>query len=202
VTLAQAIAELKARGFDYLSDPRATIMLNSAKNALEDEFDWPWLETTTTTGAAPLTITDLKHVLYVVDTTNGAELRGKDPRDIADLDSNVATAGTPTNWWLDGNSTLRTYPTSTTAQLSVRYVRCSPELSAPSDTPLIPGRLHPVWIDYAVVEAYKDDDRFNEAQALLSFVHANRLPQIIDTYGERNRQGPDVQVLVAGSEDW
>jgi hypothetical protein len=201
VNLTQAIAELKARGFDYVSDARATIMLNAAKNALEDEFDWSWLETTTATGAAPLTITDLKHVLYVLDTTNGAELSGTDSRGIADLDSNVSTAGTPSSWWLDG-STLRVYPTSATAQLSVRYVRCSPDLSAGSDTPLVPSRLHPVWIDYAVVEAYKDDDRFNEAQALLGFVRANRLPQMLDMYGDRNHQNPDLQVIVAGSEDW
>jgi hypothetical protein len=202
VNLTEAVQELKARGFDYVSDSRARIMLNNAKNAFEDEYDWPWLETTTTTGAAPLTITDLKHVLYVVDTTNGTELRGTDSRGIADIDSNVSTAGVPSSWWLDGGSTLRVYPTSTTAQLSVRYVRCSPDLSAGSDAPLIPSRLHPVWIDYAVVEAYKDDDRFNEAQALLGFVRANRLPQIIETYGDRNRQNPDTQVIVAGSEDW
>jgi hypothetical protein len=200
MNLTQAVAELKARGFDYLSDPRATTMLNAGKNALEDEADWPWLETTTT-GVAPLTISDLNAVLYVVDTTNGAELTGLDARDIADLDPNVSTAGTATSWWLDG-SVLKTYPTSTTAQLSVRYVKTSPDLSAGADTPLIPSRYHPVWIDYAVVEAYKDDDRFNEAAALLNFVRTNRLPQIIEAYGDRNRQNPDVQVVVAGSEDW
>jgi hypothetical protein len=105
VNLTQAIAELKARGFDYLSDARATIMLNNAKNAFEDEFDWPWLETTTT-GVAPLTISDLGAVLYVVDTTDGSELQGIDARDVVDVDTNVSTAGVPTSWWLDGTVSL------------------------------------------------------------------------------------------------
>lgn len=200
MNLTQAVAELKARGFDYLSDARAAIMLNNGKNAFEDEYHWPWLETTTT-GVAPLTITDLNSVLYVVDTTDGSELHGIDASDVVDLDPNVSTAGVPTSWWLDGTGTLRTYPVSTTASLSVRYVKVSPELTG-TDTPLIPTRYHPVWIDYAVVEAYKDDDRFNEAQALLSFVRTNRLPQIIEAYSSRNRANPAVQVIVAGSEDW
>ena len=34
----------------------------------------------------------------------------------------------------------------------------SPELSGRPDTPLIPARYHPLWIDFAVIEAYKDSD--------------------------------------------
>lgn len=201
MNLTQAIAELKARGFDYLSDARATIMLNNAKNALEDEYPWPWLESTIT-GPVPLSISDLKYVEYVVDTTNGVELDGIDPRDVIDLDRNVATAGNPSSWWLDGAGTLKTYPTSATAQLSVRYVKFSPELSAGTDTPLIPARYHPVWINYAVVDAYKDDEQHDLAAALLNDLRGRRLPAMIDVYGSRNRGNPDVQVIVAGSEDW
>lgn len=201
MNLTQAIAELKARGFDYLSDARATIMLNNAKNALGDEYAWPWLETTTT-GVPPLTISDLRSVLYVVDTTNGRELTGVDARDVVDLNTNVDTAGTPAVWWLDGTQTLKVYPTTTTAQVTVRYVKVSVDLSAGSDTPLIPARYHGVWIDYAVVEAYKDDDRFNEAQALLGFVRANRLPQMMDVYSSRDQQNPQTQVISHGSWDW
>jgi hypothetical protein len=202
VNLTQAIAELKARGFDYLSDARATIMLNNGKNALEDEWEWPWLEATTVTGTAPLTISDLRSVLYVADTTTGNSLIGVDARDVNDIDTNLTTAGTPLMWWLDGTSTLRTYPTSTTAQISARYLRYSSELSAGSDTPAIPVRYHPIWVQYGVVEAYLDDDRFNEAGALLNFIRTNRLPQLIDVFESRNRQGPQVQVLSHGSEDW
>lgn len=66
-------------------------MLNNAKDELEDFFDWPWLETTTT-GTAPLTVTNLKRILYVTDTTNDTELPGVQA---ADINANIADTGTP-----------------------------------------------------------------------------------------------------------
>jgi hypothetical protein len=148
--LTAAQTELKARGGDYLSTARLTTFLNDAKNELEDFFVWPWLETTTT-GTAPLTISDLKHVLYVVDTTNQAELTGASAQYIVeDLDETITTTGTPDVWWLDGTTTLKVYPANTSASLSVRYVKFSPELSAGADTPLIPVRNHNLWIDLAL----------------------------------------------------
>lgn len=199
MNLSSARDELAARGFDYLSTSRLNIMLNNGKNALEDEFAFPWLETTTT-GTAPLAIADLKYVLYVVDTTNQNELTGLDSRDIALRDAIVGTAGTPDAWWLDGAGTLQTYPTST-ASLSVRYVKFSPELSADSDTPLIPVRYHSVWVDYAVVDAYRDSDNYAAANALLGFVREFRLQQMIEVYGARNRQNSGYAQIRAGSFD-
>lgn len=200
MNLTAATAELKARGFDYLPDARCTIFLNNAKNALEDEFDWVWLETTTT-GTAPLTISDLKEVLSVVDTSNRNKLTGLDARDITDWDPITTTAGTPESWWLDGETTLRTYPTSS-ATLSVRYLKFSAELASGSDSPLIPVRYHALWIDYAVIEAYKDEDRFDAANALLGHVKQFRLPQMIDLYGARNRANPAYATVTWASDDW
>jgi hypothetical protein len=194
VDLITARTEFKARGFDYLSDARANTMLNNAKNAFEDEWPWPWLETTTS-GVAPFTISDLKYVLDV-QTAAGVELQGIDPKD-ADL-----TAGAADSWWLDGTQTLRTSPVDASTSLAVRYVRFSPDLAASSDTPLIPSRYHPVWIDYAVVEAYKDDDNYQAAQALLAFIRATRLPQLIETYVWRNRATTAYQEITFAAEDW
>ena len=196
-----ATAELKARGADYLTDARALIMLNNAKNALEDEMAWPWLEATAT-GPAPLTISDLKDVLSVVDTTNQRQLTGLDARDITDRDAIVTTSGTPDSWWLDGTTTLKVYPTSTSAQLSVRYVKFSPELSVGSDTPLIPVRYHALWVDYAMVEAYLDSDNFDAAAGLLNFVRQQRLPAMVELYAVRNRQNPSYVPVTWASDDW
>ena len=201
MNLGTARTELLARGFDYLSTSRANIMLTNAKNALEDEYAWVWLEATTT-GTAPLTISDLKDVLYVVDTSNQRQLTGLDARDITDRDAIVTTTGTPDSWWLDGETTLRTYPTSTSVQLSVRYVKFSPELASDSDTPLIPVRYHPLWIDYSVIEAYKDAHRFNEANGLLAHIRQFRLPQIIELYATRNRMNPGYAPVTWASDDW
>lgn len=199
--LSAARTELKDRGFSFLTDARATIMLNNAKNALEDEFQWPWLETTAT-GVAPLTISDLKYVLYVVDTTNRVPLTGVDAVDITDRDAIITTTGAPDSWWLDGATSLKVYPASTSVQLSVRYVKFSPELSGGSDTPLIPVRYHQVWIDYAVVEAYKDSDRYTEANGLLGHIRQYRLPQMVELYGLRNRQNPGYAPVTWASDDW
>jgi hypothetical protein len=200
--LATAQTELRDRGFDYLSDGRLTVILNSAKNALEDEYPWPWLETTTT-GTAPLTISDLKQVLYVVDTTNSAELAGTEARSIiAQRDATISTAGTPDSWWLDGTTTLKVYPTSTTVSLSVRYIKASPELSATTDTPLIPTRYHPVWLDYATIEAYRDAANEQQAAQLLNDVRGRKLPEMIAQYALRNLNGPTFTQSTWHSVDW
>ena len=44
-----------------------------------------------------------------------------------------------------------------------------------------------MWIDFAVIQAYKDSDNFTAAQALSGDVNG-RLYQIIERYETRNRQ--------------
>lgn len=201
MNLGAARTELLARGFSYLDSTRANLMLNTAKNELEDEHDWPWLETTTT-GVAPLTIADLKRILYVVDLTNGRQLTGLDAQDIADRDVVVTTAGSPDSWYLDGLTTLRLYPTSTSDQLSVRYVKYSPELVADGDTPQIPVRYHVLWVDYACVEAYRDVENYAAANALLQHIKQVKLPQLLSVFGMRNMQNPEYTQVTFASEDW
>lgn len=185
-----------------ISSSRCTIMLNRGKNALEDLHPWPWLEVSATTGTAPLTISDLKHVLYVADTTNGNELTGIDRRDARDLDKELNDTGTPSYWWLASETSLRVAPLNTTATLSVDYVKFSPELSGDSDTPLIPTRYHPVWVDFAVVEAYKDADNYGAASTLLDHLLRFDVPRMVESYAARNLQGPEMQQIRAGSADW
>jgi hypothetical protein len=123
--LTAAQTELKARGGDYLSTSRLTTFLNDAKNELEDFFVWPWLETTTT-GTAPLTISDLKASCMWSTRRNRCELTGASAQYIVeDLDETITTTGTPDVWWLDGTTTLKVYPANTSASLSVRYVKFS-----------------------------------------------------------------------------
>jgi hypothetical protein len=199
--LSAARTELQARGFDHLSSARCLIMLNRAKNALEDEYPWPWLHTSTT-GTAPLTISDLKHIQYVSDTSNDRTLTGVDLRWVREMDASADETGTPQVWWLDGETTLRVWPLNTSINLSVRYVKFSPELSADGDTPLIPTRYHPVWVDYAVVEAYKDADDYANANALLQHLRMVEVPRMIAHYANRNLQNPEAIAVTYASEDW
>lgn len=188
LTLATAQTELAARGFDYLPLSRMTIMLNDAKNLLEDTWEYPWL-LATVTGPAPLTITNLKYVLSV-KTALGGELMGIDIRQLAQGNTDLAQAGEPAYWYLDADvnadSTLKTWPVSG-IDLTVAFVVQSPELSAPGDFPMIPARYHSLWLDFAVVQAYQDSDNFIGAQSLQADCNA-RVHALIERYETRNRQ--------------
>ena len=82
MNLSEAQIELVARGFDYLTPERLTILLNRGKDEFEDQWRWPWLESTRT-GTAPLAVPGLKHVYYVQDIDTDTELLGLDVRQIA-----------------------------------------------------------------------------------------------------------------------
>src|SRR4051794_10361035 len=115
-TLSTLLAEVYARGFTFMNDgatqaARATRWINQAVNELANEADWSWLEATTT-GSAPLSISDVRKVISVVDSTSGVELQGARRADlISNQGTDLTTTGSPTYWYLAGN-TLTVYPTS------------------------------------------------------------------------------------------
>ena len=109
MNLDAARTELRARGFDYLSNTRTDYFLNAALTEIDDAFPWPWLETTTT-GTAPLTITDLKQPLYVIDTTNERELQSLEYRDLIIGDPNLTETGAPAVWSLNGTTQIVVWP--------------------------------------------------------------------------------------------
>lgn len=148
MNLSSARTQLEKLGAGRLSGDTTMedFYLNQAKNWIEDKDDWPWLETTTT-GSSPLTISDLRKVIYVADTTNDRLLKEADIIDIARRDPGIDAVGDPTRFYLDGLTSLKVWPVRTVA-LSVRYLKYSPELTT-SDTPLIPTRYHMLWCDVA-----------------------------------------------------
>jgi hypothetical protein len=198
--LAAAQVEMANRGFDYLSTDRRTFFLNQAKNTFEDIFPFPWLEDVAT-GTSPLTISDLKQVLYVSDTDHDRELLGLPAAQIIVDGTDLAETGTPSNWWLDGENTVTVWPVSSSASLQVRYIKESDELVDPTNTPLIPARYHGTWIDLAVIRAYIDSDNYVAAQGLQQIV-ALDLSQIAQRYATRNDQNPGYQTIRSGSDDW
>lgn len=198
--LSAARDELRARGFDGLTDGRANGFLNAGKNALEDFAPFPWLDASTT-GTAPITISDLKAVLHVWNAGTNLSLEGADRRYLRDTYGPVlTTTGTACHWYLDGLTTLKVFPADTSTTFSVDYVKFSPELSADGDEPLFPERLHPIWLDLAVVEAYMDSDEPGQAQALQAKVDV-RLAREVDVFFGRNLQNPERQTMVYGSLD-
>lgn len=155
--------EFQARGFGYLSSSRSNAYLNSAYllDICEVE-DWPFLEASTS-GEAPLTVSDLRSVESVIDTTQLTKLKPIDRRQLTDLyDVDLTTAGSPAFYYLSGETVVSVYPTATDT-ISVRYWKAPAELSG-TDTPVIPTRFHSLIIDFAVARAYEDSDDYELAQ--------------------------------------
>jgi hypothetical protein len=198
VNLGEATQAVMDRGFDYLPAPRVYLMLNTAKDNFEDIWQWPWLDVLKT-GPTPLTITDLKLMMMVKATATSDELLGLDMRQAMQDNTNLAAAGPPQYWWLEGATVLHAWP-GDGAGVLVRYIADSPALVQPTDTPLIPARYHPLWIDLAVCEAYKDSDNFSAAQMLRADVYA-RMGDVIARYETRNRQHSPFMTMRASNGD-
>lgn len=197
MNLIEGQQALVDRGFDYLTPARLTLMLNAGKDEFEDVWEWPWLQKATT-GPTPLVISDLK-LVQLVKSAGHDELLGLDVRQAGLGLTDLAIAGTPEWWWIEGDQKMHAYP-GDGATLDVIYIADSPELVLPDDTPLIPARYHPLWIDFAVCEAYKDSDNFPAAQALRADV-MTRMQDVIGRYETRNRQHSPFITMRGLSED-
>lgn len=154
--------EFYARGMDYLNDTgagqtRAKRWLNDAYHSINELGDWPYLEATVS-GTSPLTISDLRSVDTVVDTTNQRVLQQRSGSELQTWDANMTTqTGAPTDYYVAAGNIITPYP-GNAVTLLVRYWKVAPDMSADSDTPLIPDRFRYAIVDYAVASALRDDE--------------------------------------------
>lgn len=167
MTFTELQTEFFARGFNDLNDAgaglvRAKAWINDAYQELCDLHLWPFLETTST-GASPLTISDLGRVITVYDSTNDYVLVYKDRHDLYTGDPALDDTGNPSYWYTDNLTIVRTYP-ATSVSLAVRYYKIPATLSSGGDTPVIPARFNDLIVDGAAVRAYKNKDNFEAAQ--------------------------------------
>jgi hypothetical protein len=199
-TLATAEAELQARGYNRFSTTRLDAWLNAAKNRFEDYADWPWLKTSTT-GTAPVTISDLRRVLSVVDSSSTLPVDQVDENAIIEFASGSLTlAGSPSGWYLSSDTVLTTFPVGT-GSLSVRYIKFSPELSAGSDTPLIPARYRMTWVDLAEVEALRFGVKDAASAAALEQGVFRRLGEIAGVYAMQAQTDYTEMLMTGASTD-
>jgi len=200
VNLATARAELESRGYARFTDARLEIWLNTAKNRFEDYgFDWPWLKSTAT-GAAPLTVSDLRRVRSVTDTTNGHTLSAVGAEDIIDFhDDLLTTTGTPVWWYLSSETVVSVYPVQT-ASLSVRYVKFSPELTG-TDTPLIPARYHQAWVDLAEVDVLRYGVKDRDSANSMEVEVFRRIEEIAGVYAMQGMPVNDETLQTGASVD-
>lgn len=183
------VAEAQARGFDDLTTTRMGRYVNQAYKSICNRAAWPFLRATTT-GTAPLTISDLRAVLNVVDTTTNAKLYHADRRHLIEsVDTLLTTTGTPTYWYQESRTVIKVYPANTTDTLSVHYLKVPATLTG-TDSHLIPEEFEDLIIDGAVIRAYKDDDRLDDAATLSQFFNEG-LREMMDALLSRNHDGPD-----------
>lgn len=152
----------QARGFNHISTTEQERWINQAYQELCEEAPWPFLEVSTS-GVSPLSLTDVRTILSVSDTTTQRTLWGLDRRDVVDQDPDMNDTGSPEYFYLDDN-TLTVYPANTTDTIAVRYIEVPDVLDSDSDTPDIPTRFQELIVDGAVIKAYKAADEFDAAQ--------------------------------------
>jgi hypothetical protein len=149
-----------------VSTARVQRWINLAYRRICDREAWPFLETELTGQTAPVTIADVRAVLFVIDTTNENPVVWEDLRTLRERDPNLDDTGDPECWYLDGDE-LKIWPLSSNS-LTVRYLKTPSDLTS-ADGPLIPDRYQYVLVDSAVAQAYADSDnygRYNAASQL------------------------------------
>lgn len=168
-TLADMQAEVYARGFNYLNDgstatARVTRWLNDAMHEIDGKADWPYLNTTTT-GTAPLTISDLATVESVTAVDLLQTLQPADRRDLREWYANLTMTGTPWAWYLTGGNVINVFPANTSITLTVDYYKDAPDLSLSTDAPLMPNQYRMAIVEYALAKAHLDAENEASAQA-------------------------------------
>jgi hypothetical protein len=188
MNFATLVDEFKQRGFDYLADTRANRYVNQSYKSICNRAPWPFL-LTTTTGTAPLTISDLRAVLSVIDTTTGLKLHHMDRRHLTEISTDLTTTGNPTYWYQESRTVLSVYPANTTDTLSVHYLKVPTTLTG-TDAHIIPDEFEDLIIDGAAIKAYKDNDELDSAASLAQFYNEG-LREMIDVLISRNHASPN-----------
>lgn len=162
-------SEFYAHGFSDLNDAGAGVTrvkrwINEAYHMVCESHDgkWAFLETSSS-GTAPVTVSDLKQIIHVTDSTTDRPLRFADAWTVEHLDPDKATVAAPMYYWLDGLSTLRVWPLNTTDTISIRYYKVPADLSANGDLPLVPTRYQDAILQFALAKAHRAKN--NEEQA-------------------------------------
>lgn len=198
--------EVFARGFEHLND--ASTGLTRVKRRINERYlaacgraEFPFLYATAT-GNAPLTITDLRSVLSVVDTTNDRKLNRWDRRLLVtehpDLGDQI---GPPYAWYRNSEAQISVYPAGVATALEVRYCKVPAELSANGDTPVIPSRFRWLIVEGAVADLLRDNSDLDDAQ-VVEQRYETGIAQLVAEYEHDGLDGPDFIQVTDSSTDW
>jgi hypothetical protein len=123
-------------------------------HSIDGIADWPYLQASTT-GTAPLTISDLRTVEHVSSVGGLLSLQPATRTWLRDQYVDLTVTGTPIFYYFIG-SQINVYPASTSTTLTVDYLKVVADLSAGADVPLIPDRFRMAIVHYAAAAARED----------------------------------------------
>jgi len=178
-----------------MSNEKALQYLNASYQVdICEAEDWPFLAEEVS-GTAPLVISSMRSLEYVIDTTSERKLVAIDRRNLTDdFTVKFTTPGPPLFYFIDGEAEIEVFPANTTDILTARYYR-TPVRLAGAGIPVIPERFHSLIIDGAVARAYEDSDDYELAQnANTKFTE--RLQKMTSALMEKLRDGPDGYVAI------
>lgn len=200
--MAITLAELRTEVFgpySYLNDAgtqaaRVDRWINQAYHELCDQAPWPFLETSTS-GASPLTISDLGDVVSVTDV-DGVSL---DPIQYDPLrrivNGPLTLTGSAGFYYLTGGTVVNTYPVPSDS-ISVRYRKVPTDLSAAGDLPLVPDKYRDIIALGALRRAAIDNQAWEAANGYRQEWDARLLDMV-----SAECPPPRRQQIIAGSED-
>lgn len=162
-TFTDLKAELANQGFDYLTSTQQGDYVNAAYQEVCSLLPWPFLETNTTTLTSGTSVSDLRQVLTVTNAATDAQLAAADRRWLVSQFGDLSDTGTAMYWYLDGGTTIRTYPVDT-AQFTVYYIKTPTALSSGSDTPLVPSQWRLVLVHGAKCIAHLENGNYEAEQ--------------------------------------
>lgn len=195
------------RGFEHMDDNGPGLaeckrLVNEAMHQLNDERagQWPFLEASSS-GAAPLTISDLGTIESVWDSTHSTWLTPADRRDLGQwyADQPLTSEGAPEFFYV-ANGVVKVYPVQAVT-LNVRYWKVADDLSDNTDEPLMPARFHGAIVDLAVAGAHRLHG--NEAEAQAAQAEAQRKVDLMAErlLGGQQDAGPAYVMPLSGTDN-
>lgn len=168
MVVSEMLSEIRDHGFDDLTDTRILGFLNAIYRNVCTRYPWPFMERTATltvnANGLVTSPTDINKIVRIVNTATGQRVR---PRRMDDFTSSHSAhldlGGDPLEYYFIG-SQIYVWPISTSAPLTVRYIRRVPALTvSPDAAPILPEDHHDVLILGALIRCYMMEDDFENS---------------------------------------
>lgn len=167
--------------------------LNDSMHGVDSSFDWPY-KVATTTGTAPLTITDLQTIETITDIGSLNVLKPRDRRDLRQEFADLTQTGRPLYYYLV-NNVINVFYANTSTVLTVDYQKVAPDMVSGSDTPLMPDRYRYCLVEYTVSRLFRDEDAVPESQAAQQAGDSIVAQMTYDLMKQQHQESQDIQWL-------